>query len=224
MKENLIEKAVTVAIEAHWYQKRKGDDLPYIIHPLMVALKLIRHNFPDKVIAAALTHDVLEDTDYPEARLREELGDDVLNIVKTVTNDQSLPWEEKKKKYVASVRKGSEAAKAVAVADKIHNLESLLLAYEEQGPALWKRFNRGKDKKIWFEKAVLQMLKDTWRHPLIEEYERLLTKVMRLNAKRRPVVKLMSKMLTPAEIEQRQRSQQEANAYFQKAFSEKKKK
>ena len=159
---------------AHWNQNRKGDGLPYILHPLMVALKLIKHDFPDKVIAAAMTHDVLEDTEYSEEKLRKELGDDVLVIVKAVTNDQSLPWEEKKKKYVESVRRGSEAAKAVAVADKIHNLESLLLAYEEQGPAVWKRFNRGKEQKIWFENEVLKMLKETWWHPLIEEYEKLI--------------------------------------------------
>lgn len=177
---NLVEKAARVAAHAHWTQKRKGDDLPYIIHPVMVAVKLIKHTFPDAVIAAALTHDVLEDTDYPEAKMRAELGDDVLHIVKTVTHDRSLPWEEKKKKYIETVRAGSEGARAVAVSDKIHNLESLLLAYEDQGPALWKRFNRGRDKKLWFEKAMLQMLKESWRHPLIDEYERLIEKMTKL--------------------------------------------
>jgi (p)ppGpp synthase/HD superfamily hydrolase len=174
MEINVIEKAIRISVEAHQNQKRKGDDLPYIIHPVMVALKLVKHNFPDKVIAAALTHDVLEDTDYPEEKLRKELGDEVLKIIKAVTNDDSLPWEEKKKKYVESVRNGSEGAKAVAVADKIHNLESLLIAYEKQGPELWKRFNRGKEQKIWFENEVLKMLKGTWQHPLIDEYENLL--------------------------------------------------
>lgn len=180
MNINIIETALRIAIEAHKNQIRKGDDQPYIIHPVMVALKLAKHNFSDKVIAAALTHDVLEDTDYPEDKLRKELGDEVLEIVKDVTNDQSLPWEEKKKRYVETVRNASEGAKAVALADKIHNLESLLIAYEEQGPALWKRFNRGKDQKIWFENEVLKMLKDTWEHPMIEEYEYLLEKENKL--------------------------------------------
>ena len=174
IKSNIIEKAIRISVEAHKNQTRKGDDLPYIVHPVMVALKLVKHNFPDKVIAAALTHDVLEDTDYQEEELRKELGDEVLEIIKAVTNDDSLPWEEKKKKYVESVRNGSEGAKAVAIADKIHNLESLLMAYEEQGTSIWKRFNRGKEQKIWFENEVLKMLKGTWQHPLIDEYENLL--------------------------------------------------
>lgn len=172
--DNIIEKAVRVSVAAHKDQIRKGDDLPYIIHPFMVALKLAKYNFPDTVIAAALTHDVLEDTETTEEKLREDLGDDVVDIVKAVTNDESLSWEEKKEKYVETVRNGSEGAKAVATADKIHNLESLLIAHSIQGPELWKRFNRGKEKKLWFEHKVLQMLQDTWHHPLIEEYERLL--------------------------------------------------
>jgi len=140
----------------------------------MVALKLQKYNFSDEIIAAALTHDILEDTDYPQDKLKEELGEDVLEIVKAVTNDDSLPWEEKKEKYVETVKNGPLGAKAVALADKIHNLESLLIAYEEQGSEMWKKFNRGKDQKIWFEKKVLQMLKETWDHPLISEYEKLI--------------------------------------------------
>jgi len=179
-KISLVEKAVRVSVAAHGGQTRKGDNLPYIIHPFMVALKLAKYNFSDAVIAAALTHDVLEDTDFGEEKLKQELGSEVLEIVKAVTNDDSLPWEEKKKKYVETVRSGSEGAKAVAVADKIHNLESLMIAYAEQGPELWKKFNRGKEQKLWFENEVLKMLKQAWKHPLIDEYEGLLEQEKKL--------------------------------------------
>lgn len=177
---NIIEKATRIAVEVHEGQRRKGDDLPFIVHPVMVALKLAKYNFPDKVIAAALAHDILEETEYPEEKMRKELGEEVAEIVKAVTNEDNPDWEEKKKKYVESVRNGSEDAKAVSVADKIHNLESLLIAYAEQGPAIWKKFNRGKEQKMWFEKKVLKMLKDTWQHPLIEEYEYLLEQAKEL--------------------------------------------
>ena len=146
----------------------------------MVALKLAPYGFPEYVIAAALTHDVLEDTCFPEEKLRAELGEDVLEIVKAVTADDSLPWEEKKRKYIESVRRGPEGAKMVAVADKIHNIESLLMAYIEQGPELWKKFSRGKEQKLWFENEVLKMLRETWRHPLVEEYASLLEKEKQL--------------------------------------------
>jgi len=68
----------------------------------------------------------------------------------------------------------------VAAADKVHNLESLLIAYKEQGPALWKKFNRGKEQKLWFENEVLKMLKRTWHHPLVNEYEKLIKQVEKL--------------------------------------------
>ncbi len=171
---NKIDKALRIAVEAHKGQIRKGDGSPYITHPLMVAFKLQKYNFPNEVIAAALTHDVLEDTDYPEEKLKEELGDEVLEIVKAVTNDDSLEWEEKKKQYIETVRKGPEGAKAVCIADKIHNLESLLAAYKEQGPDLFNKFNRGRKEKIWFETEVLKMAKETWQHPLVDEYEKLI--------------------------------------------------
>ena len=171
---NIIEKSVRLAFSAHEGQTRKTGNLPYIIHPFMVALKLAKYDFPDSVIAAALMHDVLEETDLQEDIIRAELGEEVLEIVKAVTNDDSLPWEEKKKKYVESVRHGPEGAKAVAVADKIHNIESLLIAHSAQGPGVWQKFNRGKEQKLWFENEVLSMLKATWSHPLIEEYENLL--------------------------------------------------
>jgi len=146
----------------------------------MVALKLVKHNFSDIVIAAALTHDILEDTDFPEDKFKNELGEEVLKIVKAVTNDDSLAWEEKKKKYIETAKNSSNEVKAVVVADKIHNIESLLIAYEKQGPAIWKKFNRGKEKKVWFENKALNMLKETWNHPLIKEYEDLLNQEKKL--------------------------------------------
>lgn len=173
---NIIEKAARLAVEGHGGQIRKSDDSPYLVHPIMVALMLQKHGFSDVVVAAGLAHDLLEVTEMTEQELKNELGNKVTEIVQAVSNDDSLAWEDKKKQYIESVRNGPEGAKAVCVADKIHNLESLLVAYEKQGPELWKRFNRGKDKKIWFETEVLKMLKETWDHPMIAEYEALLGK------------------------------------------------
>lgn len=99
---DILEKAIRIAAVAHKAQIRKGDGLPYIIHPVAVAMRLARQGFPDAVVAAALVHDVLEDTDYPEAKMREEVGEEVVAIVKAVTNDGALPWDEKKMKYAGA--------------------------------------------------------------------------------------------------------------------------
>lgn len=179
-RSSLIERALRIAVVAHHGDIRKVEGIPYILHPVAVALRLQKYGFSDEVVAAALVHDVLEDTEYPPEQLRKELGHKVFKMVVAVTNDSRLSWDEKKKKYIETVRRGPEGAKAVALADKIHNLESTLIAYEKLGEKMWEKFNSSKEKKFAFELGVLKMLKETWDHPMISEYERLLTKINKL--------------------------------------------
>ena len=174
---NLIERAIRIAISAHGDQIRKNDGSPYFIHPLMVGFKLKENDFSDTVVAAGIAHDILEDTDVTEDELREILGDEVVDIVTVVSHDDSLSWNDKKKGYVEQLRNASEEAKAVSVADKIHNAESMVVTHKEIGADIWKKFKRGKERKMWFEDMMVSMLKDTWDHPLIGEYEILVEKM-----------------------------------------------
>lgn len=178
---NVIEKAARLAIVAHKDQKRKDDGFPYIVHPFIVANKLARHNFSEEVIAAGLAHDVLEDSNISCQELKKKLGKKVAGIVIEVTQNDSLDWEDKKEQYALSIENASVEAKAVCAADKIHNMENMIEAHKKLGIDLWKKFNRGKDKKIWFEELVLKSLKKTWKHPLINEYEILLELVKKLD-------------------------------------------
>ena len=73
-KENLeiVRRAYTVAERAHRGQTRKSGD-PYITHPVSVATILAEMGYPADVVAAALLHDTVEDTDYSLERLRQRL-------------------------------------------------------------------------------------------------------------------------------------------------------
>lgn len=177
---SLIERAARIAAIAHKDQIRKEGSIPYIVHPFMVARTLTIHGFSDQVIAAGLVHDVLEDTPITVEFLRQELGDEVVDLVTAVTNDDTLSWEEKKLAYIKSVRNSTDEARAVAVADKIHNAESLLAAYAIHKESLWNHFNAGREKKVWFEEEMLTMLRETWKHPLVDEYESLVLKIREL--------------------------------------------
>lgn len=172
---NLIEKATVLALEAHGTQTRKDAPTPYIVHPIAVALLLSRHGFNDTVIAAALVHDVVEDTDVSLAQISESLGEEVAALVAPVTHDDALVWEEKKLAYIEAVRRANDTVKAIATADKIANAHSLLNAYEREGKEVWRHFNAGRDKKIWFEKSMLAMLQESWDHPLVVEYAACVT-------------------------------------------------
>lgn len=175
----LIEKALTIAAQAHANQVRKHDGSPYIVHPIMVSRILEEYGFDEEVVVAGLVHDVLEDSSITEAELRAELEDRVVDAVTAVTEDKSLPWEERKEKYVLAVAASGEDARAVSLADKVHNARNLTEHYKLVGPDIWNNFNRGKDKKIWFEELVLSSLQKTWQHPLLDEYAALIEKMKR---------------------------------------------
>jgi len=174
---DLIEKATQIAVKAHHGQTRKTDATPYIVHPVAVALLLARHGFDDAVIAAAFVHDVVEDTEITLDEIQNELGKEVASLIAPLTHDSSLSWEDKKLGYIEMVRIANERVKAIATADKISNAQSLLEAYEINGSEIWKYFNARRDKKIWFERSMLSMLQETWKHPLVDEYASLVRKV-----------------------------------------------
>lgn len=179
MTSALVEKAALLALQAHEGQVRKHDSSPYIVHPVSVALILSRHGFSDTVIAAGLTHDVLEDTSVGEEVLQEALGEEVVAIVKALSEDKTLPWEERKERYIQSVGRESESVKAVSVADKLHNLSNMLEGEKKEGEAFWNHFNRGREAQAQFHTHFLKTLEDNWQHPLLAEYRTLVERFAR---------------------------------------------
>lgn len=126
----LVHRAFALAALAHDGQRRKlprEGAPPYIIHPAQVALLLARAGFAPPVLAAAVLHDTVEDTDVSLDTIRAELGDEVAALVDWVTEqDKSLPWEARKAAYLARLHHAPPNALAVSAADKIHNLRSVV--------------------------------------------------------------------------------------------------
>ena len=85
MKEKLILDALDFATEAHKTQVRKYTGEPYIFHPIEVAQMVYAVLEDEEAAAAALLHDVVEDTDVTEADVRKEFGDSVADLVMKVT-------------------------------------------------------------------------------------------------------------------------------------------
>lgn len=178
----LTEKALQLALTAHAGQIRKSDGTPYIAHPVMVAFSLQAYGFDELVIAAALVHDVLEDTDVPRHVLVATLGEEVVHIVEGVSEDTALEWEVRKEKYVERVATASTAIKAVSIADKIHNAQSIIDYHAATGKEAWTVFNRGKEKKLWFENLLYTEVSATWEHPMLARYKELITIMESLEA------------------------------------------
>eukprot|EP01105_Mastigella_eilhardi_P012214 TRINITY_DN2802_c0_g1_i1.p1 TRINITY_DN2802_c0_g1~~TRINITY_DN2802_c0_g1_i1.p1 ORF type:complete len:550 (-),score=182.50 TRINITY_DN2802_c0_g1_i1:91-1740(-) len=126
----LFAKAATFAACKHAQQRRKGgSNEPFVNHPLGVATILTEAGVTDSaVLQAALLHDTVEDTNTKPLELECCFGPKVASIVQEVSDDKALPKAERKKQQVAHAANVSQEAKLVKLADKIHNLESLLIS------------------------------------------------------------------------------------------------
>ena len=77
-----IERAIALAIRAHEAQVRKGDgQLPYVVHPVTVALILSRYTGDEDTIIAGLLHDTLEDTLVTAEEIEQAFGEKVRDTV-----------------------------------------------------------------------------------------------------------------------------------------------
>lgn len=127
---NLTYKAKLFADKAHTAvgQKRKYTGDPYIIHPIAVAELVATVTDDESVIAAALLHDTLEDTKTTEDDIRKAFGEDVLQLVKEVT-DISKPTDgvRKVRKELdrLHIAKASPRGKTVKLADLINNAKDI---------------------------------------------------------------------------------------------------
>lgn len=137
----ILLKAAFFAADKHRMQRRKDADAsPYINHPLALAHILCSEGgvTDTSVLAAALLHDTVEDTETSSEEIEREFGSEVAAIVAEVTDDKSLPKEERKRLQIVKSAGKSEGAKLVKLADKISNLRDIAAT----PPADWPRERR----------------------------------------------------------------------------------
>ncbi len=126
----LIIRAYNFAENAHQGQYRKSGER-YFIHPEEVAKILIELKLDSSTIAAALLHDVLEDTDYDYNKLKSEFGEEIVELVEGVTKLTRLNFQSKEERQAENFRKMFVAmAKDIRViliklADRLHNMRTL---------------------------------------------------------------------------------------------------
>jgi guanosine-3',5'-bis(diphosphate) 3'-pyrophosphohydrolase len=125
----LVLRATAFAALKHRDQRRKDAEAsPYINHPIALADLLwdLGGVRDPVVIAAALLHDTIEDTETSATELRRAFGAKVAGIVGEVTDDKRLPKERRKELQIEHAAHISKSAKLVKLADKICNLRDIL--------------------------------------------------------------------------------------------------
>jgi (p)ppGpp synthase/HD superfamily hydrolase len=133
----LLLQALRFSAAKHRDQRRKGRGAsPYINHPIEVAevLATVGGVKDIAVLAAAILHDTLEDTRTTSAELEAQFGADIRQLVEEVTDDKTLPKNERKRLQVERASHKSDRAKLIKIADKICNLQDITNSPPEGWP------------------------------------------------------------------------------------------
>ncbi len=181
---DLFDRAAKFAIDAHHGTERRGKAFPYIIHPMEAAEIVASITNDQELLAAAILHDVCEDTDVTEEDIRREFGDRIADIVasESIYVDESRPevdtWVERKQLSIDRVKNASYDAKIVALADKLSNMRAMVRDYEEIGDKLWDRFH-APDPSLhaWHYRGLLEALSDLEDTDAYQEFKALVEKI-----------------------------------------------
>jgi (p)ppGpp synthase/HD superfamily hydrolase len=152
----LARAAVDLAVQLHAGQLREADGASFVMHPMEVAELLDRLDYPDHVVAAAVLHDVLENTDEDVLDLHERFGPAVAGLVAAVSDDPAIADEDARKNGLRErVRAIGGDAAAVYAADKVSKVRELHTAIAAGTPWV------GLEPKLRRHQASLAMLEET---------------------------------------------------------------
>jgi (p)ppGpp synthase/HD superfamily hydrolase len=170
------EEALRLAVVAHDKQTRKGNRLPYIIHPIHVSVILLRHGFSTEAAIAGLLHDIVEDQGYDLDEIEERFGTRVAEIVAALSerkrddDGQRRTWVVRKREALEQIKMASKEAVAVKAADALHNAESFVEDLEREGPDMWSYFNQGPRRQLDYYRRILETSRQRLGpHPITSE-------------------------------------------------------
>lgn len=178
---DVFEEAIIFAVGKHSGQIRKRANAPYITHPMEVASVVSTMTNDREVLAAAVLHDTVEDTDTTLDEICEKFGRRVMLLVMTETEDKraNLPpaatWKLRKEESLLILKNTKDdAVKMMWLGDKLSNMRSFAREYTKHGDALWNGFNQ-KDPNLqaWYYRKIAKYLEDLKEYDAYKEYTAL---------------------------------------------------
>lgn len=169
-----FDKAVVFAAQAHRGTERRGKGYPYIIH-CMEAVSIVATITNDpEMLAAALLHDTVEDTEVTIEQVCSEFGDRVADLVahETAPLPDDAPWRTRKEAQLTQLANASYDSKVVAMGDKLSNMRALAADYKAIGDQLWKRFHapNGKEDIAWYYRSLAEALSELKETAAYQEF------------------------------------------------------
>jgi (p)ppGpp synthase/HD superfamily hydrolase len=160
----LVSEAFELARTAHAGQIRNGSGgRPYIEHPLAVGEQLAAHGYSDTILAAALLHDVVEESDTRVEEIRERFGDQVADLVAALTDAEEIEsYTRRKQVHRAEVEAAGRDAMAIYAADKLANIRALRRVYGVQGEAVGEELKAPLDVKVEVWEDDVELLRSVY--------------------------------------------------------------
>ena len=180
---SLLDRAVLFAVRAHADTERKGKGFPYIVHPLEAMAIVATMTSDQELLAAAVLHDTIEDTDTTMEQLCAEFGPRVAKLVETETDqhfsaDKALTWHQRKQESLNLLASASRDAMIVALGDKLSNMRGIAQDYAVLGDELWQRFNvKTKADHAWRFRQLAEVLKPLGETFAYQEFRKLVIQV-----------------------------------------------
>ena len=182
----LLDRAIVFAVRAHAGTERRGKGFPYIVHP-MEAVEIVATMTSDQeLLAAAVLHDTVEDTDTTVEQIRTEFGDRIASLVASESDivvegcSEEDSWHARKQAAIDRLARASHDAKIVALGDKLSNMRAIARDYAQQGDALWNLFHV-KDRKEheWHYRGLADSLRELQDSFAYKEFEQLINQVFK---------------------------------------------
>lgn len=178
---SLLDRAIIFATRAHSGTYRKGTNIPYIVHPIEAAAIVATITDDPDMIAAAVLHDVVEDTDATVDEIRLFFNDHIAKLVEAESEDKrkNLPpqetWMIRKLETLEFLRtRADRDAKILALADKLSNMRAIYRDVSNIGDRLWERFNeKNKERHGWMYRQTAEALSELSDTFAWQEYDRL---------------------------------------------------
>jgi len=180
-----FEEALVYAHRLHARQLRKGSPVPYISHLLAVAGLVLETGGDEDEAIAALLHDAVEDQGGRKTLevITQRFGKRVAEIVEACSDSFTFikpPWKQRKDSYLAHLRTAPPSVRRVSLADKVHNVRSILFSYQQIGDEVWTRFNGRQEGTLWYYQSLAQIFQETGSDPLTLEFLRLVKELEKI--------------------------------------------
>lgn len=181
----LFDEAVVFACGKHSGQRRKLSDAPYFLHPMEVASIVGTMSDNQELLAAAVLHDTVEDTDTTIEEIKEKFGKRVALLVMTETEDKredkppQETWKLRKEETLNIIKNTKDIdVKKLWLGDKLSNLRSFCRQYGKVGDALWNNFNQKDPKQQeWYYRTIADALSVLKEYDAYQEFIECINKL-----------------------------------------------